>query len=344
MKRRRWGLVICSFEKAVDHLVLALLLAPFCTPLDAFAQSAHEVCAKTPASKHRINVKDRGAKGDGRTDDTAAVQKAIDEVSGTGRTVLVPNGIYMINAVGERRLSLRNNTTLRLSEGATLKEGHYAVLTIAGVSNVTVIGGLLEGDRDKHQGAAGEWGMGIRIERGARHITIAGVTARKMWGDGFYIEGAEDVTLCAVVADHNRRQGLSVIEVDGLVVTNSVFKNTRGTRPSAGIDLEPDRTSQTIANVRIAYSKFLDNVGPGILISGQKGADNFSNVEIAGNLFRGTPPVKIKYAPGVSDSAICRNRYIVRLEPSPNLASVASRSEEVTLIAGCGDPGLRTRQ
>ena len=45
----------------------------------------------------------------------------------------------------------------------------------------------------------------------------------------------------------------------GFEVTNSVFKNTRGTRPSAGIDLEPDRETQTITNVRIAHSKFLDN-------------------------------------------------------------------------------------
>jgi hypothetical protein len=137
---------------------------------------------------------------------------------------------------------------------------------------------------------------------------------------------------------------LSVIEADALLVTNSVFKNTRGTRPSAGIDLEPDRATQKISNVRIAYSKFLDNLGPGVLISGQKGAQNISNVEITSNFFRNTTPVKIKYAPGVLDSAICQNRYLVRLEPSSDLATVASRSEEVIVMAGCGDPGLRTRQ
>ena len=180
-----------------------------------------------------------------------------------------------------------------MSAGATLKtianaEVQSAVLTIAEVSNVTVIGGTLEGDRDQHQGKSGEWGMGIRIEGGAERITIAGVTAKNMWGDGFYVERAKHVTLCGVVADRNRRQGLSVIEVDGLLVTHSVFKNTRRTRPSAGIDLEPDKADQKITNVRITYSKFLDNVGPGILIAGQKGAHNISNVEITNN-FLGAP-------------------------------------------------------
>jgi hypothetical protein len=47
------------------------------------------------------------------------------------------------------------------------------------------------------------------------------------------------------------------------LVTDSVFKNTSGTRPSAGIDLEPDKATQEITNVQIRGSKFLDNAGSG---------------------------------------------------------------------------------
>jgi hypothetical protein len=234
----------------------------------------------------------------------------------------------MVNANGPKRLHLKSRMTLMLSPGATLKaipngEIESSVLKIAGVTNVTVIGGTLEGDREQHQGTSGEYGMGIRIEQGAQHITISGVTAKNMWGDGFFVEAVKDVTLCSVVADH---------------------KNTRGTRPSAGIDLEPDRETQTITNVRISHSKFLDNAGAGILISGRKGAHNISNVEITSNFFRGAMPVKIKYAPRVLDAAICKNRYMVRREPSGDLTTVAARSDEVTVLASCGDPGLRTRQ
>ena len=142
--------------------------------------------------------------------------------------------------------SLKSDMTLKLANDAVLKafpndSRKYAVLSIADVSNVTVVGGTLEGDRTEHKGKDGEAGMGIRIDHGAKRVTVSGVTARKMWGDGFYVEGAKDTKFCDVIADNNRRQGLSIVEADGVLVTNSVFKNTHGTRPSAGIDLEPDR-------------------------------------------------------------------------------------------------------
>ena len=75
----------------------------------------------------------------------------------------------MIDAAGKPRLSLKDDMTLRLADGATLKaipnnQKKYSILTISGVSNVAVIGGTLEGERDQHKGNGGEWGMGIKID------------------------------------------------------------------------------------------------------------------------------------------------------------------------------------
>src|SRR6476646_10816217 len=56
-----------------------------------------------------------GAKADGVTDNTAAIQKAIDECSKTGGKVIFPSGTYLSGT-----LILKSNTTLHLSAGATL--------------------------------------------------------------------------------------------------------------------------------------------------------------------------------------------------------------------------------
>ena len=227
---------------AIFSLLAASLLAG--APTLHAGSSADEACAPTPKSPLVVNVKDKGAKGDGKTDDTASIQAAIDEVAGTGGTVLVPDGIYMVEVAPRPRLSLKSDMTLKLAENATLKaiptdDEKSSVLTIAGVSNVAVIGGTLEGERDEHKGKKdkrGGWGMGLYIRDGAEHILIAGVTARKMWADGFYVSGASDVTFCEVTADNNRRQGLSIIEADGLVVTElgvQEHRQGRGLAPAS---------------------------------------------------------------------------------------------------------------
>jgi hypothetical protein len=266
--------IVRAVFRSVENLAVRLALgaAIFAWPAPAHSD-APTTCAPPPASTVTVDVKDRRAKGDGQTDDTASIQTAIDEVKGTKGTVLVPQGVYMIDAV-KKRLKLRDDMTLKLAEGAVLKAipndaEKYSILTIDRASNVWVIGGSLEGDRDQHMGKAGQWGHGIRIGKGAKNVTVSNVTSKKMWGDGFYVQDAEDVRFCDVMADGNRRQGLSVIQVDGLLVLNSVFKNTHGTRPSAGIDFEPDRVEQKITNVRIVGSKFIDNAGP-ILVAGKK--------------------------------------------------------------------------
>jgi polygalacturonase len=63
-----------------------------------------------------FDVRDYGAKGDGATFDTAAIQKALDECGEAGGgTVRFPVGIYL-----SKPIELRDRTTLELDAGATL--------------------------------------------------------------------------------------------------------------------------------------------------------------------------------------------------------------------------------
>ena len=69
------------------------------------------------AQQAAYNVVDFGAVGDGKTDNTSAIQKAIDSCTENGGgTVLLPAGLYM-----SKSLYLKDHVNLHLSSGAVLK-------------------------------------------------------------------------------------------------------------------------------------------------------------------------------------------------------------------------------
>ena len=61
------------------------------------------------------NVVDYGAKGDGVTLDTKAIQSAINAAAVKGGKVVFPGGVYLSGT-----LFLKSNVTLEISEGAVL--------------------------------------------------------------------------------------------------------------------------------------------------------------------------------------------------------------------------------
>ena len=75
--------------------------------------------ASAPAgpSGTTFDVRQYGAKGDGKTIDTAAIQKALDECDAAGGGIVqLPAGTYLCQPI-----TLRSKTTLQLDEGATLQ-------------------------------------------------------------------------------------------------------------------------------------------------------------------------------------------------------------------------------
>ncbi len=133
---------------------------------------------------------------------------------------------------------------------------------------------------------------------------------------------------------------MSVIEVDGMTMANSIFRSNQG---HAAGHLEPDEARQKITNLQIQYSKFLENAGGGILIAGKKG--QISNVEITHNLILRTRPIVLEDAPAVQDATICRNRQIVpQSEPSAGLTSYEDPAAMVITQDDCGDRRMMTRR
>jgi polygalacturonase len=89
-----------AFLRSTGVLFAPLLLSP---ALRGIGESA------------QLNVRDYGAKGNGKSKDTGAIQAAIDAAGRSGGGVYVPPGEYVSGT-----LRLRDRIALRLAAGATL--------------------------------------------------------------------------------------------------------------------------------------------------------------------------------------------------------------------------------
>jgi parallel beta-helix repeat protein len=264
MKRRRF----------LSHLAGAAALCSF----DALAIDA---CSESPTAPgrgrtaaHLLNVRDFGATGGGMVDDTPAFAAVMRAVGRGGGAIFVPDGTYLIDP--RQSIVMADNTFLELSRGAVLQaiavsNEMSAVVLIRDVAHVTIVGGTIVGERFRHAGVLGEWGMGVDV-RGASDIRIDGVTVRECWGDGIYVGGGSGSESRRVIISgcrslDNRRQGLSLTGCISAIIEASEFRGTGGTPPQAGIDLEPN-VPYSVRDVTIRDCMAARNAGPGILLSG----------------------------------------------------------------------------
>ncbi|HEY0769020.1 MAG TPA: right-handed parallel beta-helix repeat-containing protein [Sphingobacteriaceae bacterium] len=217
-----------------------------------------------------VNVKEAGAVGNGTTDDTWVFNAAIDRVAAEGGgTVYVPPGTYLIDP--DVSILMKSNVkldfvdTMRIIKVKASANERYNVIRMHNVSNASIEGGKIMGERYSHMGTTGEWGMGISLYA-ATNCRVDRTVITDCWGDGIVVGSqnaynapneSKNIVINEVISRNNRRQGMTIGGVDSLIVSYCKFTHTNGTAPQDGIDIEPDHnTAQKvhIRNCEIAYN------------------------------------------------------------------------------------------
>lgn len=215
------------------------------------------------------------------SDATTAFQSAIKSVADTiiinkqnGDWITGPNLFFDLS---EKTIIFQPGVVLRAKTGAFPANGDCLLKFVRGY-NIKIIGYGAVFQMNKAEYAAlndGEWRHNLSINNSS-NIEVYGLKLNGSGGDGMYISGdawygdqlySENIILKDLWCDNHYRQGISVISVQHLHVSNCWFTNTSGTLPMSGVDLEPDNELHRMVDVIFDKCRFTGNYGNGIQLS-----------------------------------------------------------------------------
>lgn len=276
----------------------------------------------TSGSYYLVNSLPSGYVKDGSKDYTSYIQAAVSKYS----NIVFPGFPLLVNDNG---INIGSNKTITFQSGSEIRlkassKGTYAILRISNASNVTLYNPVIVGDRNTHTGSGGEWGMGIGMY-GAKNVKIYSPNVSNCWGDGIYVGqlnssiNCKDIVIKDAYLKKNRRDGISIISVDGLLLDNIYAGYTDGTLPMTGINIETNNTACIVKNVRINNPRTENNGANGILINLRTmlgSTSQTSDVIITNHQDTGSPRYAFKLSAKESGYAGKLNGYVNIVNPT----------------------------
>jgi parallel beta-helix repeat protein len=314
-----------------------LLASPYHQAGAALSTATTNCGEETDLRQRVVNVRDFGAKGDGVTNDTPKIQKAIDSLPGRGGTVFFPAGTYLLyEAVNGRCLLLRSNTDY-VGEGPVTK---FLLAPLQGASArmMTTIGSPTSRDiiirRLHFDGNRARQDSTVNIEQ-QHAIFLAGVEDCRVEGCLFHDTGGDAVYAFPGSGGLTPSQRV-VVENNEMYALNRVGVNFAGTSNSIArgnfihdTDNNALKMEQDAGNVPVSGNKFIRNLvcrAGGLALSSTGDRRNLSDILIEDNAFSITTSEAISLAE-VSEIEITRNNIW-----QPPGAAITLRSSQDIMI------------
>ena len=211
-------------------------------------------------------------------DATTALQAAIQSkakkviVSNTGK----PWNVRPITLVSDQEIVFEKGAVVQAVRGGYQSPNAMLILGQA-VKNVTLSGegATLRMWKADYQAAPyrkSEWRHALAFYA-CENVTVRGLTVADSGGDGIYLGAGshglpcKNVTLQNLRCVNHHRQGISVISAEGLTIEDCAFNDTSGTAPQAGIDFEPNASSERLIGCVLRRCTFENNRSYGILFA-----------------------------------------------------------------------------
>ena len=187
-------------------------------------------------AEQRIDAKTQfGAEGDGMTDDTLAIQKAIDETP-IGGNLHIPAGIYKVTKNPELKASTGYGDSffaLKISKPITITmdqaifkteaEGEYGVFWIIDTADVHLKGGFLMGDKLPESGSLIS-NIAILLQD-SQESSIENVYT-KNYSQGIHLHHANDNVIRNVTSEFNYGSGIINFASDYNRIESCVVRNS----------------------------------------------------------------------------------------------------------------------